>query len=134
MLDEKAVRKATFDELNSAPVVLADGQTWHLPKPFLRLRPKFSAGRAASYGPLTTTDPIWNELRQAVQDSAETETLSAIANLGAYMLLRNYDLTDDQLGDLFAWDMSQNWTSEILSIANGRTGPKQSSGGDTSPA
>jgi hypothetical protein len=134
MLDEKALRKSTFDEANSAPVVLADGQSWFLPKPFLRLRPKFSGGRAAGYGPLTTADPVWNELRQAVQDSGESDTLSAIASLGAYMICRNYELTDDQLGDLFSWDSNQTWAAEVISIANGRTGPKASSGGDTLPA
>jgi hypothetical protein len=131
MIDEKQHRRPTFDQANSAPVVLADGQTWWLPKPFLRLRPKFSGGRAAGYGPLTTSDPIWNELRQAVNDAGEADTLSTIASLGAYMLCRNYDLNDDELTDLFAWDANQSWAHEVLVVANGRTGPKAGSGGDT---
>jgi hypothetical protein len=33
MPDEAAKRKPNFDERNSALVILADGQTWYIPKP-----------------------------------------------------------------------------------------------------
>jgi hypothetical protein len=131
MLDERSLRRPSFDESNSAPVVLADGQTWYLPKPFLRLRPVFGGRRATGFGPVTTSDPEWNELRRAIQDAAEGEILIPIANLGAHMLARNYDVSDDQLGDLFGWDENQTWASSVMAIANGRTGPKAGSGGDT---
>ena len=129
MLDEKSLRRPTFDEANSAPVVLADGQTWFLPKPFLRLRPRVQNGRVSGYGPLTTADANGTGCgrRSRIPRKARRFRRSRLSN---YMILRSYDLNDDQLGDLFAWDTQQTWASEFLTIANGRTGPKAGSGGD----
>ena len=48
-LDEKhAPPDASFDEANSAPVVLADGQTWYVPKPWLEVRPVFRGGKPST--------------------------------------------------------------------------------------
>lgn len=55
MIDEAAKRRETFDLAASAPVVLSDGQTWYLPRPFLELRPTFAGGKVAGTYPVLTS-------------------------------------------------------------------------------
>ena len=64
MIDEKSRRKESFDQRNSVPVVLADGQTWHLPKPWLELHPVFRDGKVAFVIPHAN---IWSGTRFAGQ-------------------------------------------------------------------
>ena len=47
-------RKPNFDDCNSALVVLADGQSWHVPKPWLEIRPVFRRGKAVTAYPVLT--------------------------------------------------------------------------------
>ena len=85
MVDERSKRKPNFDERNSAPVVLADGQVWHVPKPWLKVRPVFRGGRAVSAYRVLTCGA---ELDGLVEAMAEAEDLDgqviAIASLAAY--------------------------------------------------
>jgi hypothetical protein len=117
-----------MDESASHPIVLADGQPWYFPKPHLRLRGRFRAGRAVAFGPLVTDDPEWNQLREAVADNAEAPLLQ-VMSLAAYMLVRNYELLDGQLAELLAFEAGMDWPSQVLAVCNGETAPKASSGG-----
>ena len=65
MLDEAAKRKPNFDERNAAPVVLADGQTWYVPKPWLEVRPVFRGGKAVRAYPVLTCGPELDALIEA---------------------------------------------------------------------
>lgn len=129
MLDEKALRRPNFDELNSAPVVLADGQTWSLPKPVLIVRPVFRGGRAVDSVPVLTCGPEFTERKDAVFAAEGEAIIPAGADLAAYMLLRHYDLSDDQLGELLGFDAGAGWLREVMAVANGLTAPKVSSAG-----
>jgi hypothetical protein len=136
MLDEKALRRPTFDERNSAPVILADGQTWFVPKPWLEIRPVFRGGRAVMAYRVLTAGP---ELDALVEAMAECEDLDgqvmAAASLAAYLLCWQYDLTDAELDGLLAFraadPASLNWLRDVCAVATGRSGPKVcSAGGD----
>ena len=104
MLDEKSRRKETFDQRNSVPVVLADGQAWHLPKPWLDVHPVFRDGKAHSSFPVLTYGP---ELDALVKSMGECEDNSSLlvgaASLGAYLLSQNYHLSDADLDQLFVF-------------------------------
>jgi hypothetical protein len=138
MIDETSRRKPNFDEPNSVPVVLADGQAWYVPKPWVELWPRFEAGVARTTYPLLTCGPRLDALIGAVSDAigdAGTygELLAGAATLGAWMLLTQYELSDADLDTLFcgrplepdSWD----WVTAVFEVATGRNGPKAYRGG-----
>ena len=129
MIDEKTKRRPTFDEANSAPVVLADGQTWWMPKPWLEVRPTFRGGRAVDSAPALTCGPEFDAVKKAVDDAEGDDIITAGATLAAHMMLLNYDLADDQLGTLLVFRANQTWLRDACAIANGATAPKASSAG-----
>jgi len=135
MIDEKTRRKPNFDERNSSPVVLADGQTWHLPKPWLELRPVFRDGKpVTAYGLLTSGA----ELDELVEAIGEAETFRAqvvgAASLAARLLLHHYDLSDADLDELLRFRVSDPaslaWMENVIEIATGQSGPKPSGAGN----
>jgi hypothetical protein len=136
MINEPSKRKPNFDERNSAPVILADGQTWHVPKPWLEIRPVFRRGRAVRAYPVLTCGP---ELDGLVEAMAECEDLDsqvvAVASLAAHLLCWHYELTDAELDGLLCFraadSASLSWLREVVAIATGRNGPKACcAGGD----
>jgi hypothetical protein len=135
MLNEAEKRKPNFDERNSAPVILADSQTWHVPKPWLEIRPVFRGGKAVRAYPVLTCGP---ELDGLVEAMAECEDLAsqviAIASLAAYLLCWHYELTDAELDGLLAFrkgdDASLKWMTDVCDIAMGASGPKAFRAGD----
>ena len=134
MIDEKAKRKDNFDERNSAPVVLADGQVWHVPKPWLEIRPVFRGGKAVNAYPVLTSGAELDELVVAIGDCQDLYAqVLAVASLAAHLLTWHYDLADAELDELLAFRRScpesLDWVREIIGIATGRSGPKASSAG-----
>ena len=129
MLDELAKRNPNFDERNSVRVVLADGQSWALPKPWLELRPGFKDGKSAAAYPVFSYGP---EIEVLVTLISETEgfleQILGIATLGARLLQSNYNLTDADLDQLLAYRRddaaSIAWGAAVIEIATGRSGPK----------
>ncbi len=129
MIDEQSKRKGNFDEKNSGPVIFADGQTWHVPKPWLEVRPVFRGGRAVSAYRALTCGP---ELDALIDAAAESESLDvqvvAAATLGAHLLLWQYELSDEELDRLLAFRISDpaslQWMRDLFSLATGQSGPK----------
>jgi hypothetical protein len=136
MLNEAEKRKPNFDERNSAPVVLADGQTWHVPKPWLEIRPVFRRGKAVSAYPVLTCGAELDGLVEAMSECEDLDSqVVAVASLAAHLLCWHYELTDAELDGLLCFRAadaaSVNWLREIFGIATGRSGPKAySAGGD----
>jgi hypothetical protein len=129
MIDERSKRKPNFDECNSAPVVLADGQRWHVPKPWLEIRPVFHGGRAVRAHAAITSGPDLDAMIDAVADAEDRVTqISLVASLAAHLLLWHYALDDDELDQLLAFRLSDEasaiWIREIFAIATGQSGPK----------
>jgi hypothetical protein len=105
VLDEKALRKPGFTD--GYPVVMADGQTWTLPKPRFRLKPHRVDGKIeilcrATFGP--ESDPDLDILYGAVEADYR-EVIRVKFAMTARLLLSNYDLTDDQLGELIVLEV-----------------------------
>src|ERR1019366_2671183 len=118
-LDEKSLRKPAFDEATSAPISLADGQDWLLPKPWLEVRPIFRGGRSVDTLPVMTCGPEFDGLKQAVQDAEGDAVIAAGATLAAHMLLTNYALNDDQLSSLLAFRDGSTWIRDVMGLASG---------------
>jgi hypothetical protein len=134
VLDEQAKRKPNFSERNSAPVVLADGQSWWVPKPWFEVRPVFQQGRAVNAYPVLTNGPELDELVTAMTDCDDRMSqVTAAASLAAYLLAWHYDLADPELDQLLAFradnEGSLTWLREVFAIATGQSGPKVSSAG-----
>ncbi len=104
MIDEPSKRKPNFDLRNSAPVVLADGQTWHVPKPWLEIRPVFRNGRAVAAYPVYTCGSELDELTEAMSECDDRiAQITAAASLAAHLLCWHYELSDADLDQILAF-------------------------------
>jgi hypothetical protein len=100
MLDEKALRKATFQE--GIMVRMADGQDWMLPKPRIRLKPrivdgKVEIGGGPSFGP-DFDDHL--DILFGVSDADPAERLRIKFEVAVRLLAANYDLKPDDFAKL----------------------------------
>jgi hypothetical protein len=134
MLDERAKRRDTFDEANSAWITLADGQAWAFPKPWLEIHASFHGERATGHYPLITVGPELDELVEALSGCEDnTALLSGAATLGAHLLCRNYDLAERDLDQLFAFRIAEpsswDWAREVIGVATGQSGTRSFRGG-----
>jgi hypothetical protein len=116
------------------PIVLADGQEWHFPKPWLEVHGRFAGGKAVATFPVLTCGPELDELVEACSGYTDnTALLCAAATLGAHLLARNYDLADEDLDTLFAFRVGEpgswDWARAVMDLATGQSGPKRGRGG-----
>ena len=131
MLDEKEKRREEFVE--GYPIVLADGQAWHFPRPVVEIRPRFQNGRVIASEGITTYGAEMDELRrQAHEAENDADVIQSIFTLGAFLLLKNYWLTDADLESLLIYTMNSEASLEmvngIIAVSTGQA-PKVSSGG-----
>lgn len=129
VIDEKSHRTEDFDEQNSVWIKLADGQQYAFPKPWLEIHASFTGERATAHYPVITTGPELDELVDAIgQCEDNAALLSGAATLGAHLLCRNYDLTDRELDQLFAFRMGEpsswDWAHEVIRVATGQSGTR----------
>lgn len=127
MLPETDFRRDCFDEDHVSPIVLSDGQTWFLQQPYLTLEPVFQDGKPVDlkryFSYTREIASIVDELAAASDDDSVGVVTLTLA-LGAKLLLRNYDLTDDDLARLLVFDGgadSVRIITEIAAIASGFT-------------
>jgi hypothetical protein len=128
-LDEAALRRPTWRDGHR--ITLSDGQEWTIPKPRLRLRPRFEGGRVVGtrdveYAP--EDDGLVDTLFGA-GDAEPDAWIQARWELLARLLRANYDLSDLELAELVAIDPDdadgqERWT-EITRALRG-LGPKPS--------
>ena len=115
MVIEPSKRRETIDLENSEPIVMADGQTWWLPKPLLILTPVFENGKPVNhwncfrYG--TELDQVL-EMIPAAQDNAQAVVITI--GLAAKLLLHNYDLTDEELSQVLFYRIGDPDSDRIL--------------------
>ena len=108
MIDELSRRRADFQADSSVPVVLADGQPWHIPKPWIDIK-----------APSHEHDAL---IAAIDQSEGSVECVEEVCTLAAKMLLRNYELADDELTTLLAYrddEGSSAWVSSVVEIACG---------------
>jgi hypothetical protein len=121
-MDEATRRRDTFDLEKSAPLVLADGQTWHARRPVLAVAPEFGADgsvtllncyelpRLDGQG----VDLDFDGLVKTMLTSRDNEGLKAIFAVVRHMLLSNYDLTPEELSGLLRWHASDPAFSRFI--------------------
>jgi hypothetical protein len=114
-MTESECRRPEF--VGGIPVVLADGQTWHLPPVGVRVFARFAGGRAV--GTRIVTDPELDELRQAYEDAAGWPKWLGLLSLAARLLLRNYELGDEDLGELLAEVEGATWPQTVVDLVYG---------------
>lgn len=125
MADEKGRRRDTF--AGGVPVVLGDGQPWHLPKPKVGLAHEVGPDGTLRFG---KTRRSFGEAYDALLDvyleaeDGPTE-INALLALAVDLLARNYDLGGDDFRDLLPrWlddePNTEMWTA-IADVAVGRS-------------
>jgi hypothetical protein len=106
-LDEQALRRSDFR--GGEPIVLADGQAWHFPKPVIEFFPRFSSSGPVELASAATIDPAFDEAvgryeeacRAHREDGASpSRWILAMMDLAATMLRANYALDDQALATL----------------------------------
>lgn len=100
MLDERALRKPGFQE--GYRVKLADGQEWAFPKPRMVFKPKIVNGTidfdgGPSFGP-EFDDKL--EVLLGVREATPVERLRIKFEMAVRLLKANYDLRDEDFGEL----------------------------------
>ncbi|WP_165072123.1 hypothetical protein [Paludisphaera rhizosphaerae] len=126
-LIEARRRRDGFDPADgsSVPVRLADGWEWYIPRPMMEIVPIFEGGKAVDSARGITCGPEIDVLLEAI--AAETNHVRqvlAVLTLGAFLLQRNYDLSDDELRRLLVFrpgdEASESMLRGIVEVATGK--------------
>lgn len=125
-LIERYRRKPDMDPSRSTPIKLADGQEWYLPRPMIELRPHFKDGEAVRLSRFLTCGEDLDRMIEGISQAEDGVTrLLAVLRLGGDLLLRNYDLTQGELEQLFRYRIddhtgqSEEMVTAIIDVATG---------------
>jgi hypothetical protein len=120
MISELSRRRDNFNEQNSVPVKLADGQEWGVP---------------------VRSDAVTTELLAAIAAAGagadDVAVITGLAStLAAHLLRSHYDLSDEDLDGLLAYRADDaetfRWMPTVVSIAAGVFGFQEASSNATS--
>ena len=137
LLSELQLRRPTF-QADSVPVVMADGQPWYLPRPYVEFFPRYEEGKLVTVASETHLGPEFDRLVEAALPSDEGGvSFLAYFELTAFLLRLNYDLLDEAFGVLLRHRRNDEASVErmqaVLDVATGQA-PKAPAAGDGSPA
>ena len=126
-LIEQSRRKPDVDIELCTPITLADGQEWYFPRPWLEIVPVFENGKAIDRNRMLTCGPELDYLLEKIATEEDPAgEIMATMTLGGFLLLRNYDLADDELSLLFVYrpndPASQDMIRSIIDAATGGIG------------
>jgi hypothetical protein len=129
-LTETAKRRPSFEP--GVPVLLEDGQQWQLPRPRIRWKMVVRDDVKIVEGH-THFGPAFDALRERINASEnDADYLGASFDSAAWLLRRNYELTEDEALSLLAYDgedeANQAVWATIYDVIWGRA-PKHSAGG-----
>jgi hypothetical protein len=137
-LDEQALRRPEFED--GAPVVLADGQEWRLPRPRVRLVPDDSDRGFKLRLALPADEGRFQTLMDTLDAATEgVDLMRAELAVARHLLLLNYDLTPAQVADLLQFSYRDDdpegaaIREAVMGVAYGNA-PKPSDGGTESPS
>lgn len=124
-LIEKYRRRADFDPEGCEPIWLSDGQEWMFPTPWLEVTPVFRDGVAIDRTKQITCGPELDLLIERIGHEIDgPKQILAVMTLGAFLLQRNYDVTDEELGILFRYKVGDEESDEmiraIIEVATGK--------------
>jgi len=125
-LIERYRRRPDFTTEHCAPIKLSDGQEWYFPRPWLEIIPVFQDGKAVDYDRMLTCGDELDILIQAISGEEDPITQRlAVLTLGAFLIRRNYDVTDEELSRLFVLRPgepdSEEMLKQIIEVATGKT-------------
>ncbi len=94
----------------------------------------FEGGKARTTYPVLTYGPELDALIKAIGECRDNAALlCGVASVATYLILQNYDLSDDDLDHLFHFRVGEpeswDWARTVIDVATGRSGPKLGSGG-----
>lgn len=125
-LNETELRKPEWAE--GEWIVLADGQKWSIPKPTIRVRPRFD-GAQVDLSATTTFGAAFDSMVEEI-DNAESgaDRIRALYRLAIALLERNYNLQPDDYGNLLEFtigdEQGEGMLGDIYNVAVGNA-PKQ---------
>lgn len=144
MRSERECRRPDFED--GTPVAMADGKDWQLVKPRVRrvfagndrgFKTVFNRADGGVFAALMAA----YEAVQENEDALVSEYAKVELALGRYLLVANYDLSDDEVGDLLQFSYSEKDDPEgwaireaVMGVVFGYGAPKRSAAGDASPA
>jgi hypothetical protein len=132
VIDEKSRRTDAFDLATSAAITLADGRQWFIPKPWVALFPVIRDGKCITSFSSLTCGPDLDALIADIREVDGPDQIHAILSLGAFLLRRQYTLSDSELETLFVWtgdERTNEMLDTIMRTATGADPPKASSAG-----
>ena len=133
-MNEVEKRKPEFSP-DSVPIVLADGQPWYFPKPWVVIFPIVKDGKVVSTAGRTMFGEEFDQLMDRIDSS--DGSLESIFGVAVNLLSRNYTLTDADYGTLLRFNQddpaSLEMLRDVLSVARG-LGPKALTAGVGSPS
>jgi hypothetical protein len=129
-LDEQALRRPEFSA--GVPIRLADGQTWHFPKPTIDLFPVVDRAGQVAVGGAASFGPEYDDLVEAfyrARSHSPADQLQALFALGVDLLGRNYLLAPEHFRGVLRFqaghEAHETMWQEILDVALGAS-PKAS--------
>jgi hypothetical protein len=134
-LDEADRRLPTFRE--GVPILLADGQSWHFPRPTIELFPTFDAdGQVADFDGRPSFGPDYDDKLESFYAAEKGPSeLKALMVLAVDLLGRNYRLGPIDFARLIRYrkedEANRKMWQAIADTAQGN-GPKPSPVGDAS--
>lgn len=139
MLNEYSLRRSDFGQgPPTTPVVLADGQEWHLPRPTFVFVP--DEGEAGARH-VSSLGPDYQALIDAHEAAIDTQdfrkVVGAQVRLFAFLVRASYDVTTEQLGELVRVSYEEGSEGHALlerlrELAYGRVeAPKASTAGQS---
>jgi hypothetical protein len=114
-LIEQYRRKPDFDAENCTPIVLADGQEWYFPRPWLAVMPIIRDKEAVADVKYVTFGDNLDPLIEAI--ATEDDPLLQIRHvvtLAIFLLGRNYDLESDEYPRLLTYRFGDPSSDEML--------------------
>lgn len=139
-IDERARRRSDFLP-DSLGLTLADGQEWYFPRPrvsFVYADTELGFERVSDTGDATFDRALQDRIdawRQAAEDADVPRVIASQLGIARTLLLRNYDLTTDELRGLvrFRFGEDDPLRDDVLAIAMGQPlTPKPTPAGDSS--
>ncbi len=134
MILESERRRDTFQGA-SVPIVLADGQAWCFPKPFVQLTPRIEGRTCVSVDTSTHFGAEFDALMTRLSE-AESMAWTDLFSVAAFLLMWNYELSGDEMAGLLCYrhddPESHDRLNDILDVALGNA-PKVSAAGAGSP-
>lgn len=107
--NEQACRRDIFSQ--DVPVALCDGQIWWLAKPRVVFRPTHGPNGYGSRMSSIWGDDYYKLIEDVIKAGQSGDLDVAIASqfaLCCELLLRNYDLTQEQLSELIYFDLNED--------------------------